>query len=304
MSVYLKGCPEFLEPGSDEHRKIITPSKVAAILGVSRWQSPFSLWHQLKGLTAPEPQKDAFEIGHDMEAYAAARWTRRNPGWHISAHEVQYHVPDGHFPFPACATIDRRASRGRWRRNVEVKIARDLGDLERFGDDLTGEAPEDYSAQCIAQRMFCAAAQPSVTWLQESALFVIGPYFNEREYIVEYDPGVAAWIIESCAEFWESLQSDSPPPLDSSVATYEALRTLHSDIDPDLEVDLNPTVAEEFLTATTDFKIAESAARLAKTRVLDAMGRARYARCNGTLIARRQPSSRGSVALYAAKGSK
>lgn len=302
MSVYVKGQPEFLEPGSDEHRQIITPSKVAAIVGLSRWTSAYKLWHEMRGLIPPDPNKDAFDIGHDMEPYAAARWTRRNPDWRISTREMQYHVPAGHFPFPAVATIDRLCSRGRWRRNLEVKIARDLGDLERFGDDLTGDAPEDYAVQCIAQRLFCAAAQPSVTWLPESHLFVIGPYFNERLYPIEYDPGVATWIIESCVEFYESLSAETPPPLDDSVATYECLRAQHPDIDAGSVANLDPGVAINYLDAQAQNKHTEKELQGAKNALLAAMGRAQTAIVGTVKVADRRNNGKGGVSLYAARG--
>lgn len=301
MTVIERGQPGYLEPGSDEWAKIITPSKVAAILGVSRWESPYRLWHRMKGYVDPEPPKDAFDIGHDMEAYAAARWVRKNPGWHVSPGEVQFHVPPGHFDFPAVGTIDRRTSRGSWRRVLEVKIARNLTDMETFGDDLTGDCPEDYAAQVTAQRLFVAATQPSATWFKQSHLLAIGPYFNERLYEIEYDLDVVSWIIDECNTFWQSLEADTPPDLDDSVATYECLKALHPDIDAGDHVNLEPALAVAYLEAKAAEKSAKAAAQGATNAIAAAMKNAQYARVGDVTVADRRNNGKGGVSLYAGR---
>lgn len=298
MNAFVRGQRGFIDPGSPEHSRIITPSKVAAIIGESRWESPFRLWMRMKGLVPPEPPKDAFDIGHDYEPAAANRWRRRNTGWDISTAEVQFHVPAGHFPFPAMATIDRRASRGAWRRIVEFKMARDLSDLDRWGDDLSGDCPEDYQAQVIAQRLFVAAAQPSLKWLPQSHLFVLGPYANERQYDIDYDPSVAAWIIDECAAFYKSLSGDTPPDLDDQPATYECLKALHPDIEAGEDVAIDPALALDYLEAGAAEKDAKQYALGMKNQLLDAMKNAQYARVGDVTIADRRSNGKGGVALY------
>lgn len=301
IGVYTPRDKGWIAPGSEQHSKMISPSKVGAILGLSRWESPRSLWLRMKGIIPPEAPKDAFDTGHDVEPYAANVYRRRNPGWRVSPGEVQFVVDPEHFGFPAVATVDRRLVRGRSRRVLQIKLARDLTDMEKFGDDFTGDLPADYFTQVLVEMLFTG-------WTHlPGHLLALGPYYQHRIYEVTYNADTreeAAFVIEECRRFYESLAGDVPPDLDDSVATYQAIRAQHPDIDPDTEVELSSELADEFLTATTGLKVAESTARLAKTRVLDVMKRAQYARSDGTLIARRQPSSRGSVALYAAKGTK
>lgn len=301
IGVYTPRDPDWIAPGSEQHSAMISPSKVAAILGLSRWESPYSLWRRMRGDIPPQAPKDAFNIGHDIEPYAANVWRRRNPGWLLSPSEVQFVVDPDHFGFPALVTLDRRRVRGRARGVLQIKLARDLTDLEKFGGDLSGDCPPDYFAQVLAEMLFTG-------WTDHPGhLLVMGPFYQDRIYEIAYDLDAqteAAAMIEECRKFYDSLSGDTPPALDSSVATYEAIRAQHPDIERDAEAEITSELADEFLTATTDLKLAESTARFAKTRVLDVLQRAQYARCNGTLIARRQPSSRGSVALYPAKGAK
>ncbi|GAS94377.1 uncharacterized protein RMCC_1343 [Mycolicibacterium canariasense] len=293
--------PGWIQPGSDAHLHTISPSKVGAIMGLSRWESPRSLWLRMKGLIPAEEPKDAFDTGHDIEPYAANVYRRRMPGWRLSPGEVQFVVDPEHFGFPALATLDRRRVRGRSRGVLQIKLARDLTDMEKFGDDFTGDLPGDYWTQVLMEMVFTGWTD------QPGHLLALGPYYQDRIYEVWYD-GTAkqevVFIIDECRRFWDSLAGDIPPELDGSVPTYEAIRAQHPEIERDTEVELTAELAEEFVAATTDLKTAEETARLAKSRVLDAMKKAQFATCNGALIARRQPSSRGSVALYSAKGKK
>lgn len=284
-----------IEPGSAEWLRYCTPSKVPAILGISRFESPYRLWHRLKGLVPAEAPKDIFDMGHDLEPYAANRWRRKNGGWLLSPGEVQFVVAPGKYEFPAAVTLDRRAVRGRARRVVEFKTARTLSDLEQWGDDLTGDIPEDYAAQVTAQMLFTG-------WTKHPGhLLAVGPYFNERIYEVPYDLGVAAWIIEQCTQFWASLAGETPPPLDDTVATYECLRAQHPDIEAGAEVPIAPALALRYSLAVTDEKAAKTSLQGAKNELLAAMTTAQYAKVGTLTVADRRNNGRGGVALYAGR---
>lgn len=275
-----------IAPGSPEWQALITPSKVAAILGVSRWESPYRLWHRIKGLVDPEPPKDIFDLGHDFEPAMAAIWRRRNPGWLLSPAEVQI-VNRDEFGYPAAATLDRRACRGRARRVVEFKMARRMED---WGDLGTDQAPADYVAQVIAQMGYTGYTR------YPAHLTVLGPYFDAHNYVIEYDDGVMGMIHGRCREFWDSLAGDVPPDLDDTVPTYECVRELHPDIDGET-VDVEPILAEAVLHQYGEVKNAETLLRGFKSRLLDQMGNAQRAQVGDVLIAQRKPHGRGGVAL-------
>lgn len=281
-----------LQPGSPEWMQIITPSKVPAILGIGRWESPYRLWHRIKGIVDPEPPKDIFDLGHDFEDAMANIWRRENPGWRLSRGEVQIRRDPTVFGFPTAATIDRRASRGRARRVVEFKTARSL---EEWGDEFTDEAPADYVAQVTAEMLFTGYTQ------QPAHLMVLGTYFNTHTYVIEFDQQVADWIVETCRTFWDSLAGDEPPDLDDSVATYECVRELHPDIDRGVEVQIDPKLACELLDWDRDLRGAEKRVRGLRTQVLDVMGNAQYGRVGDLLVADRRPHGRGGVALNLAR---
>lgn len=281
------GQPGYIAPGTPEHSRLITPSKVAAILGVSRFESPFRLWHRMCGNIDPAPPSEIFALGHDFEPAMASIWKRRNPGWQLSPGEVQYVVPEDRFGYPAAVTLDRRARRGRARRVVEFKTARDLS---AWGDFFTDQAPADYVAQVIAQMAYTGFTD------HPAELMVLGPFFEAHSYVIPFDEQIAEAIHDNCRAFYASLADDTPPPLDNSVATYEAIRELHPEIDGST-VHIDTNLARQVLLANDEAKQADNALRGYKAQLLDLMGNAATAYCGDVKIADRRPGSRGSVAL-------
>lgn len=297
LAVNRPGDPGWIQPGSERHRSMISPSKVAAILGFSRWQSPYGLWQEMAGNVEPDPPKDIFTVGHDAEPYMARRWLRLNPGWRLSPDEVQFVIDPDHFGFPAMVTLDRRAMRGRARRVVQCKIARDLGDADVWGDDLAGDgdAPPDYASQVFAEMLFTGFTQ------YDGHLMVAGPFWAEKLYPIRWDDATAAGLIAEIRLFWESLRSKTPPPLDDSVATYQTVRKQQPEIAADTSVQLDPELAAAYLDALAAEKDSARAARGLKTEVLAAMGDAESALVGDLRIAKRSPHASGSVALNAAR---
>ena len=280
-----------LEVGSPEWRRTPTPSKIPAILGLSRWQSPFACWHEMAGLVESEPiseqKQELFDYGHAVELAAREFWLRRNPGWRASRGEVQYSRTDIPGIPHTVATIDLRASRGKARRIVEVKTARSA---EEWGDDGSGVVPNDYAAQVLWQ-MF-------VSQIHEADIVLWPQYGMPEIYPIEWNSDVANAIAERVAAWQQTLVDRTPPPnLDNTVATYECLRRLHPDIERDIEVELPEELAARYLTLSADQKLLDAELRGAKSEVLAAMGSAQRATCRGHKIADRRNHASGRVAL-------
>ena len=280
-----------LAPGTPEWRKTITPSKIPAILGQSRWQSQFALWHEMAGLVDPDPEteqrKKMFDAGHAFEKALAAIWLTENDGWQVSPDEVQIHAGD-RIGFPTFATLDRRARRGQAYRVLEFKTARDLSE---WGDDFTDDAPLDYILQ--------VQWQMHVTGLTKwpAHLMVMGPFFQWHTYEIAYNPTLCSAVEERCAAWMHSLATSQRPDLDDSIATYECVRKLHPDIDG-TTVQVDRGLALDYLEADAALKAAEKLARGAKSAFLDAMGQARYAHVGDVKVADRRPTRGEHAALY------
>lgn len=278
-------------PGSPEWQTKITASKVPVILGLSPFKSPYAMWHEMAGNITPEGAGESrpdWEWGHDVEDALANWWKRHHKGWRTNHREIAYEDPA--LPFPNLVTLDRRAARGRARRIIECKTARDMDQWGRPGEP--DSVPAHYAAQVTAQM--------GVSGIHRADVVVLGPFGVPEIHPVPWDPEVWEMIATRCAEWHASLAAGTPPPLDDTTATYEAVRRLHPDIDRDATVQVDPAQARAYLTADRIAKRAETIARGRKTRMLATMGRARRAMVGDTVIATRAASGK-SVRLTPSK---
>lgn len=59
--------PEPLAPGTAEWWTKYSASKVAAIVGLSKWDTPRSIYDAMKGIVPLQPQTDVQGRGHEFE---------------------------------------------------------------------------------------------------------------------------------------------------------------------------------------------------------------------------------------------
>lgn len=277
-----------LTPGSPEWRRVVTASKVAAILGVSPYESPRSLWHLMRGDVTPPAEATAVQSrGHFLENGILDWWCEQHPEYADHVQTRQYLALRDDLPW-AAATPDLYVY------GAEVVVdAKTSRDDSEWGAPGTDEVPLGYLTQLMWAMHLSGARVAYIALLTQ--------FLDLREYRVEYDADLAADIETRCAAFYASLAADVPPPLDDHVATYESLRRLHPDIDEGTEVELDPAVAREFVEATRDLKAATARATAAKSTLLDALGTSKRAVCAGQVIAQRQNTAAGTPALYPAR---
>lgn len=272
-------------PGTPEWRRLVTASKVPAILGVDPYSSPRKMWDQMTGRIPPDEYTAAMERGHLLEPALLAWWRNHHPD-HTDWHEqvaTRYGdwllvTPDG------AATLNGE--------DVLVECKTTTRD-DLWGTPGTDEVPPYVLAQVLVQLHVTDAARCYVVMLGSRLTFA--------EYIVDRDPAMETAILDRLQDFAATLTSDTPPPLDDTVATYEAVRAEHPDIDRDATVALADDEAWEWIAAKFKREAAEREERAAKTRLLDRMGNARLATHNGQTIARRQPSRAGVSLVAVAK---
>lgn len=273
--------------GSPEWLKLITASKVAAILGVSPFDSPRSLWHLMHGDLQPEPQSKVQERGHYLEPAVLAWFFDQHP--ELTRREstgTTVHANGWAAASPDAEAID-------WDGDLILAEAKTAADDSEWGTPGTAEIPIYYAAQCVwtmhvlgAQRIFVP---------------VLTSRLELREYVLDYDAALAADMVAKCKAFLDSLQDDEPPDLDAHPATYTSLRKLSPLLEKGIEVQLDQDTAVEFTESVLAAKAADSRLTFAKSRVAEAMGTAQKAFYGDQLVARRQNTSGNTPAIYAAK---
>lgn len=272
---------ETLQPGSPGWLRLMTASKVAAILGASNYDSPRSMWHKIRNELPTEPQTDVQSRGHYLEP-AVLAWYADEHGIDQADETVWRTQPLYLMGGWAAATPDAEATLAAGgKRLVEAKSARDL---DEWGAPGTDEIPAHYLIQCFWQM--------HVSGIHIVDVPIIGTFLDFSLYTVVYDPEVGAMLEQRCRAFMDSIAADQPPALDDHPATYDALRKLYRQID-DTKVEIPHHIAADYLQALADRKAAEAREREAKSTVLDLMGTARYAETAGVRVARRQPNKTG-----------
>ena len=265
-----------MKPGSPKWVRLVTASKVPAILGLSPWESPRTMWLEMRGeLVDDGGNAEAKARGHYLESGVVQWWLDQHgrPGeW---AEQSLNRYEDWGAATPDLVGDDDGFG------NEYVLDAKTAATDDDWGTPGTDEAPAYY----VAQSMWQLACRPQASVAYIAALFG-RPRLGFAEYVIERDDELIASIVAQCRAFYDSLSADVPPPLSDNVAEYDAIRKTHVDIEPKGEVVLPDDLADRYLLDLAHAARADST----KAHVLDAMGRARLAkRSDGLTIARRQP---------------
>lgn len=283
MSIHLIG---HFEPGSPDWHAArahgIGGSEVAPILGLSPFESQFSLWHRKAGLIAPVDERPEMEWGKRLEPAILAKYREAHP-------ELDFRTRNGTFtrtdrPYqianPDLLAVDRV---------VEAKFSM-FGD--EFGEPGTDEIPVYYRCQVIWYL--------DVLDLDQADVAVLVGGCDYREYTVRYDPAEADLLRQAAVEFLDRVNRLERPDIDAHGATYEAIREMHPEI-TDADVELDPTIAARYVTARAALADATDAEQHARSLVADAMGNAKKATWDGRTIATRQARGDGRPYLVAAR---
>lgn len=255
----------------------ITATDVAAILGLSLWDSPFSLWWRKTsdravladgGVLEETGRSQRYELGHRVEPVLH----------HFYAAEV---LPDGwRLGSGGCwqgrgaldwmrATPDRVLYSDHKTRTpcavVEFKTDAGHGFGDDFGDGLP-EIPVYYRAQMLWQ---LAVVGVDVGWLS-----VLTGRMEVKHYQVRPQPDETAAIIDAAADFQRSLREGWAPPIDGSEATARTLRHLHNG-QPHGEAEIDMVLAEKWRQIAAEIAVLEQEKQLLTNQILDAAGDAK-----------------------------
>lgn len=281
IGTYEAGSPEWVEA----RREAVNGSEIAAILGLSPFESRFSLWHRKAGTIADEvEQQPQMYWGNRLESVVRDEFNQRHgrdfrPLGLFRHHERTWQGggPDG---------IDVE--------NGELLEVKTSPFGEGWGPDGTDEIPVYYRAQCLWYL--------DVFGFEVCHVAVLISGYDYREYRVTYSPSEIEVMRAAAREFLDDLEAGRMPPIDSHEATYQTVRELHPEIEP-VTVELPDEVAEQYITACAREQDARAKKREAAARVLVAMGSAQRAYYQGLLIATRQAkSSESAPYLVAANG--
>jgi putative phage-type endonuclease len=214
-----------------ERNTRIGGSTIGVLLGLSPWESPYSLWAKYTGLIPnggddPSPR---LRIGRRMESVIAAEFHDETGLWIAGEHAMLRHPERAEFGCEVDGFVVE---------SPQSDITDALGVFEAKTDSRFGwdEIPPTYLAQC---RWNCYVAGLERAWL-----VVMFAGFRVEVFHVEQDPADVAFMVERADEFWRLVQTNTPPPLDGSEPTARAIGARWPAHDPGLVHDADAELVE------------------------------------------------------------
>jgi putative phage-type endonuclease len=240
------GSPEWHElrnePGA------VGGSDIAAITGLSQWESPITKWAKKTGQIPDEikpsmsmklgnaleaPILDLFAAEHpELEVFTTGTWGHKTAEWARSNPDGLYKTATGHFGI------------------VEVKFSRDYWQ----------SPPQAYRAQILWYMKVFGIREAKLVALAGSSYM---------EFDIEWDEFEAETLWQAALRFRQACLDMKMPDWDGSNSTLETVRALSPNIE-DSEVDLDD-LGMHYLNALTDYERAEAKMTELKSRVVKAM---------------------------------
>ena len=222
---------------------------MAAILGLSRYASPYDVWLEKTGQLEDDKTSAAADAGNRFED-AVIGWAEDELG----GMERNLHVK--HDGSPLAANVDAILREGGI--PVEAKTAGLFGPLvERWGDDYTDDVPEAYIVQAHVH-MICT----------ERELCHLAAFIGQRgfaRFVIHHNADLAGAIIEQAQSFWDRHVVACTPPEDCLPA-FETVRRVKRK--PGKVAVVAPEIVEEYFAANEEKKRAEARVEEAKVRLL------------------------------------
>lgn len=282
--------PDAPAPGSEAWLRYMTGSKIAAVMRLSPYESAYSLWHRMAGVVAPQAEQDVMRRGHYLEPGILAWLADRHPEMEFGVRGSMWaSLEHPHF----AVTPDQLATDLASGEPVVVE-AKSALDKDVWGEELSDEIPVYYRCQLMWAL--------GVLGHRRALVGVLTSFLEFREYEVLFDPAEFALLVNAADAFMASLETRTPPDIDSHSATYDVIREMHPLVDPGISIDVPADLALGYVAAKVDCKAAEDNARLWTAKLADHMGNAKTARYGGRTIATRQVRGDGAPFVQTARG--
>ncbi|MFD8088716.1 YqaJ viral recombinase family nuclease [Streptomyces malaysiensis] len=278
------------EPGSPEWHAArahgIGGSEIAAVLGLSPYESRFSLWHRKKSLVGPVEQSDVMEWGHRLEEAIVGKYAEEHP--------EQTVVPSGTYHAPGkpwwIVNPDRLAINPDG--SIDVVEAKNQRVDDNWGEPGTDEVPIWYRCQVA---WYCGALS-----VRRGRLAVLVGGSEYREYIVEPTAAEIETLAGAGAEFMRTLADNERPDIDGHSATYQVVKALPAGLE-DIDVPVTEEDRDRYFQALTAFTEAETEKRAAAAILLDHIGNGRRATFGERTVATRTVRNGKTYSLQPAR---
>lgn len=250
-------------------RQGVTASEIAALLGISPYQSPFNLYWVKTGQIPEDFDNDRLELGRVLEPYVASRFRAANPDLHLVNPVGLWGSVDRPWQLATPDGFVTESGRG-VAEPIAVWEGKTSGTYEGWGEDGSDEVPPYIAAQVLYQMdvIGCQVGYVSCLFLATQQI---------RTYVLAYDQGDVDLMRKRGLEFWERVQAEDPPEIDGHAATALALKRLYPDVDEAEKAEVPADLATRYQTACAAVRRAEERKSGIENEIRAAMGNAKRA---------------------------
>lgn len=282
---------EPLSPQWHEARRHgIGASEISAVMGISPWESPFSLyWRKVNGWEVEETEE--MRTGRRLETVIAEWWAdecdpnenltlapapllaHRERPWQLATPDRTVHLVCGDcgglgyfgdaFDLLFRARCSSCRGTGRQAPPVAPLECKWTSRWDGWGEPETDEIPVHYRAQVLQQCDVLDAAEWHMAVLGPGGFRAFHGRRDERDLAVMREHG---------CRFMDRLEHKDPPSVDEHHATLETLRRVHPDMVDTQPVEVDEVIASGFLRAVEMKRKAEALKDRYEAALRDQMG--------------------------------
>lgn len=203
-----KELPQSREEWLKLRQKSIGGSDAATVVGLNSYSSPYALWLEKTGHLKEQKDNEAMRQGRDLESYVKERFTEATGK---IVEEEPCIIRNSNYPW-AHATIDGKIKGEN--AGLECKTV-NANNWNKYKED---GFPYYYYVQCLHYMAVCGYDKYYL------AVLVFGQDFKWFEFERDKETEEAIEnLMHSEENFWKLVEDKTPPEMDGSQATDEAL---------------------------------------------------------------------------------
>lgn len=234
----------------------------AAIIGMSRWKTPLSVWCEKTGAyVQPEMDAEHQELGRELENYVAKRFMRKSGKKVVRVNDRLFHP---RYDFIG-AQIDRRVIGEK--SILECKTCSAWKAKEWEGESI----PREYIIQVVHQM--------AITGAERGYIAVLIGNQDFKWKVIERDEKMISDLIQKEVDFWERFVVKNVMPA-VTADDVEILESIYPEAEPDLTFqlpdDANRTI-ELIESFKQDVRTVSRQIDLHENELKAMMGKAEYA---------------------------
>ena len=222
-------------------------SDAGAVMGLNPYSSPYAVWCEKTGRTKGFEGNIATKVGQHLEDFVAMLFSdetgKRVQRWNRM-------IVNDEFPW-ACADVDRRVVREK--AILEIKTTNSIPAMKKIRG---GEYPERWYCQMVHYL--------AVTGMDRAYLAVLIGNRDFKVYPLERDQAEIDALMETEKAFWQHVTDDTPPEIDGTEATTDALREAYPGSDDSTVglYDFDPAMQQRAILVKTKKQMEEDIARI------------------------------------------